>query len=66
MMTELEESLRQAGITLWVSALNPSALEVVRRSPLGKTLGNERMFYDIQEAVGAYTSWGEASREQAA
>jgi high affinity sulfate transporter 1 len=66
MMIDLQEKLGEAGITLWVAALNPSALEVVRRSPLGKTLGDERMFYDIQEAVGAYTSRGEASREQAA
>jgi hypothetical protein len=44
-----------------VSALNPSALEVVERSPLGKTLGHERMFRTIGEAVSAYTTRGEVS-----
>ena len=49
-----EEKLREAGIVLWLSALNPTALEVVRRSPLGHVLGPERMFVNLRDAVKAY------------
>ena len=49
-----EEKLRREGIALWLTALNPNVLEVVRRSGLGKTLGPERMFFKLQTAVEAY------------
>ena len=49
-----EEKMREAGITLWLSALNPLALNMVRRSRLAQALGNERMFFNLQEAVKAY------------
>lgn len=49
-----EEKLREQGITLWLSALNPEAFRVVERSPLGKALGHERMFFNLGEAVQAY------------
>ena len=39
-LTKAEEKLRERGITLWLTALNPEALKVVLRSPLGKTLGH--------------------------
>jgi SulP family sulfate permease len=53
--------MRDGGITLWLSALNPLALEMVRRSPLGQSLGPERMFVNLQEAVKAYETRGAAS-----
>ena len=49
-----EEKLREAGITLWLAALNPRALEVVKRSPLFETLGYERMFFNVEQAVERY------------
>ncbi|MBE0616297.1 MAG: STAS domain-containing protein, partial [Proteobacteria bacterium] len=49
-----EEKLREQGITLWLAGLNPEALRVVRRSPLGETLGDGRMFYNLRNAVEAY------------
>jgi high affinity sulfate transporter 1 len=54
MLTGFEEKLRQRGITLWLVALNPAVLHVVERSPVGATLGHERMFHNIEEAVAAY------------
>jgi MFS superfamily sulfate permease-like transporter len=51
-----EENLRAGGIDLWMAALNPAALKVVQRSPLGQALGRERMFYNLPEAVKAYTA----------
>jgi SulP family sulfate permease len=54
-----EEKLRERGITLWLAGLNPEPLEVIRRSPLGDTLGEKRMFYNLQMAVEAYEAMDE-------
>ncbi len=54
MLTEAEENLREGGITLWLTALSPEALNVIRQAPLGKTLGRERMFYTLEQAVENY------------
>jgi sulfate permease, SulP family len=53
-----EEKMREGGIALWLSALNPLALNMVRRSPLGQALGAERMFVNLREAVKAYEEMG--------
>ncbi|HSA61508.1 MAG TPA: SulP family inorganic anion transporter [Nitrospiraceae bacterium] len=57
-LTVAEEKLRADGIALWLSALNPEALKVVERSPLGRALGHERMFFNLREAVKAYENGG--------
>jgi sulfate permease, SulP family len=49
-----EEKLREGGISLWLAALNPEVLRVIMRSPLGQTLGSERMFFNLPEAVAAF------------
>jgi SulP family sulfate permease len=49
-----EEKLRHAGVSLWLASLNPEALKVVERSPIGAALGHERMFFNLPEAVKAY------------
>jgi anti-anti-sigma factor len=54
MLAEAEEKLRRDGITLWLAALNPDVLTVVKRSKLGETLGRERMFFNRQTAVEHY------------
>jgi hypothetical protein len=51
---EFEERLSEQKITLWLVALNPNALEVVERAPLGQALGHERMFLNLEQAVEAY------------
>lgn len=53
-LTGLEEKLRERGVTLWLTALNPAAYTVVKHSPLGQILGNGRMFFNLREAVKAY------------
>jgi high affinity sulfate transporter 1 len=55
LLTEFEEQLSEAGVSLWLVTLNPTALHVVERSPLGATLGHERMFFNLEQAVEAYT-----------
>jgi anti-anti-sigma factor len=54
MLTEAEEKLREAGITLWLAALNPTVLEIINRSKLGKILTRERLFSNLELAAEAY------------
>jgi MFS superfamily sulfate permease-like transporter len=56
LLAELDDKLRAEGITLWLAALNPEPLHVIRLSPLGKLFGHERMFFNVHEAVEAYQS----------
>jgi sulfate permease, SulP family len=60
-LTRAEERMREHGVVLWLCALNPLALEVVRRSPLGQAMGSERMFFNLREAVKAYQTRGTAA-----
>lgn len=54
MLSRFEERLSQQAITLWLVTLNPEALKVIERSPLGQRLGHERMFFNLESAVKAY------------
>ena len=54
LLSDFEEKLREAGITLWLAALNPKALNVVKRSSVFTTLGYERMFFNVEQAVDTY------------
>jgi SulP family sulfate permease len=54
MLIGAEEKLRNRGIALWLSALNPEVLAVVRQSNLADRLGRERMLFNLQVAVERY------------
>jgi high affinity sulfate transporter 1 len=54
MLTEAERKQRARGVDLWLAALNPGLLKTVERSPLGKRLGHERMFFNLYKALEAY------------
>jgi sulfate permease, SulP family len=54
MLTDAEKRLRDDGMTLCLANLNPGVLALVRRSPLGATLGRERMLFDLEQAVARY------------
>ena len=53
-LDDFEEKLKEMGITLWLVALNPKALNLVKRSSVFTTLGYERMFFNVEQAVEAY------------
>jgi SulP family sulfate permease len=55
MLTEAEQKLHKSGITLCLAALNPEALRVIKASPLGATLGRERMFVNLEQAVASWS-----------
>jgi len=54
MLSDGEKALRERGVELWLAALNPEALDLVRRSPLGARLGEGRMFFTVEAAVDAF------------
>jgi high affinity sulfate transporter 1 len=54
MLSDGEKALRERGVELWLAALNPEALDLVRRSPLGARLGEDRMFFTVEAAVDAF------------
>ena len=54
MLTEAEKRNRDRGILFWLVGLQPGVLAVVQRSPLGKTLGREGMFFNLEQAVARY------------
>jgi sulfate permease, SulP family len=52
MLIDFEEKIRQQdGVLLWLARLNPEVLKVIRRSSLGKTLGEERLFFNVALAI---------------
>ena len=54
MLTEAEAKLSNSGIVLWLAALNPEPLQLIQRTPLGETLGRERMIYSLKHVVEEY------------
>jgi len=54
MLVEAEERLRAEGTELWLAALNPEVLDLVKRTPLAERLGSERMFFMVERAVAAF------------
>ena len=55
-LVEGEERLRARGISVWLVGLTPGVLAVIQRSTLGKTLGRERMHFNLEIAVERYLS----------
>jgi high affinity sulfate transporter 1 len=58
MLIAAEERARDEGRLLVLTGLNPRVLELVRRCPLAATLGRERMFFDVEQAVAKYQGIG--------
>ncbi|HJV66937.1 MAG TPA: SulP family inorganic anion transporter [Geomonas sp.] len=54
MLTDAEERLGEQGMALWLVAMNPEVVKVVRLSPLWERLGRERMFLGLEQAVAKY------------
>jgi high affinity sulfate transporter 1 len=54
MLTEGEKRLRESGVLLWLVGLNPGVLAMVQRSPLGETLGRDRLLFNLEQAVARY------------
>jgi SulP family sulfate permease len=57
-LSEFQTSLQNSGTALCLAALNPRAFQVVSRAPLGETLGQSHMFYNLEQAVEVYVASG--------
>ena len=51
---EGEKRLRNRGVATWLVGLNPRVLQMVQKSPLGKSLGHEKMQFSLELAVAKY------------
>lgn len=56
MLIESERRARENGKELWLVGMNPEVLEVVQRSPLGDSLGRERMHFNLETAVATFVA----------
>ena len=53
-LLDAESRARAAGAEFWLAAMQPEVLAVVQRSPLGESLGPERIFSSLDTAVTKY------------
>jgi high affinity sulfate transporter 1 len=51
---EGEKRQSDLGIATWLVGLNPGVLQTVQRSPLGESLGHEKMQFSLELAVAKY------------
>jgi SulP family sulfate permease len=58
-LTEGERRQSDHGVATWLVGLNPGVLQMVQRSPLGKTLGREKMQFSLELAVAKYIELSE-------
>jgi MFS superfamily sulfate permease-like transporter len=56
MLVEGEAHMKARGISLWLVGLAPDVLTTVRRSPLAHAIGEERMFFNLEEAVAKHVA----------
>ena len=47
---------------IWLAALNPEVLELVRKTPLAERLGRGRMFFTVEDAVAAFEARDPAAK----
>jgi sulfate permease, SulP family len=54
MLIAAEKRGREAGMALWLAELTPQVYAAIQRSPLGETLGRERLMFTVEIAVERY------------
>jgi SulP family sulfate permease len=54
MLIQGEKRQREAGVMVWIVGLSPEVQDVIERSPLGETLGRERLLPNLEIAVERY------------
>ena len=58
MLAEAEARMTARGISVWLVGLTPDVLTAVRRSPFGRAIGDERMFFNLDQAVSRHLAEG--------
>ncbi len=54
MLAEGEARIKERGVSVWLVGLTPEVLATVRRSPFGQAVGQDRMFFNLEQAVAKY------------
>jgi sulfate permease, SulP family len=54
MLVEGEKRCREGGIAVWLVGMNPPVLDVIRKSALGETLGDDAMLFNLEIAVAKF------------
>jgi anti-anti-sigma factor len=65
-LIEAEKRMRDRGIDVWLAALNPGVLEVVRRTGFGEHLGRERMLFNARAVIERYQALQSGTEGKAA
>ena len=58
-LREFDEELQDAGIAFWMAALTTNLFQIHERTPLGQSMGHERLFLDLEVAVNSYLQFEE-------
>jgi len=53
-LIESDKRVTEQGVVVWLAALNPSVLEVVRRSGFDQQLGSERLVFNARMVIERY------------
>ena len=61
-LMEGERRTTEKGTVVWLAALNPDVLEVVRRAGLDQRLGRERMLFNARAVIEKYQAMRRAAR----
>jgi high affinity sulfate transporter 1 len=59
MLAEFDEQLNTQGITLWLATLNPEPLKVIRLALRESAMGDERLFFNLEQAIETYQAMNE-------
>jgi high affinity sulfate transporter 1 len=59
----LEKRMSERGTVVWLAALNPGALEVVRKAGFDARLGRERLLFNAREAIERYRALADAQKD---
>jgi sulfate permease, SulP family len=54
MLAEGEARLKERDISVWLVGLTPNVLAIVRRAPFGEAVGQERMFFTLEQAIAKH------------
>src|SRR5271166_2259312 len=63
-LTEAEKRQRERGVSLWLVGLNPGVLQMVQRSPLGASLSQEAMHFNVEMAVAKYLAMSATTKAE--
>jgi MFS superfamily sulfate permease-like transporter len=54
MFAEGEARAKERGVTIWLVGMTPQVLTIVRRSPFGQSIGQDRMIFTLEQAVAKH------------